>query len=263
MRIFPKIFKKNKKNQDASNIETFTISLKKINRRKNISNSFSNHKMKHSFNSLQIDRSQKLIPKKIAHFSCDLYPNLNQLKNKIIPICDELMDGNLEQIKPFPLISTKIIREISPMKHNYGLIFLAIHWSETLLLLEHKENWRKIYALVATIHLISILDQKQLLSKDELKVLINSLMTLYHQISSSILENSKEYLVNEYQMKEFCENLLDKFNQIGSGEYCNLICTSLLMNFVLNFSDKCSEKLCQYLCIIKKIRNEMKKSEYQ
>jgi hypothetical protein len=196
---------------------------------------------------------------KIKHFGCNLYPYFNQLTGKIINHCDELINEDLEQIASFPLISKKILGEVFSMKPSFGLIALASQWSETLLCLEQQDNRRKIYALVATIHIISVLDKKQILSKDDLKIIICSFITLYSQVFNSILENSKEHFRSEDQMKIFCQNLLEEFNQIGSGEYCNLIYSSLLMNFLHLLPDEFSDNLCQYFCIIKNTKNEMKK----
>jgi hypothetical protein len=262
----------NIQNQAVSETRKLSILSSKKNRRntfpdptpssvrlQNEPNLFLEYQMKSTFDSSQENSSGKIYANNLKKFNCNLFPNINQLKNKIIQICDELINGDLDQIKSFPLISRKILCEIYSIKQSSGLIIFASQWSETLLNLEYKDKWRKIYALIATIHLISGLEKKQLLSNDDLNIIICSFFTLYNQVFNSILENSKDHFVNDYQMKIFCQNLLDDFNRIGSGEYCNLIYSSLLMNFVLSFPDEFSDNLCKNLCVIKSARNNMKK----
>jgi hypothetical protein len=125
--------------------------------------------------------------------------------------------------------------------------------------LEHKENSRKIYALVATIHLMSILQQKQLFSKNDLKIIIDSFTNLYQEVLKSILENAKSHMENEDNMNIFCLNLLDQLNQNGRGELYNYIYSSLLLDFVLSAPDEISDHLCQHLCVSKIKKDRMKK----
>jgi hypothetical protein len=59
-------------------------------------------------------------------------------------------------------------------------------------------------------------------------------------------------------MNIFCLNLLNQLNQIGSGELCSTIYSSLLLDFVLSVPNEFSDHLCQYLCV-PKIEKDRKK----
>lgn len=183
----------------------------------------------------------------------------NQSTQKIASICDELINNDIEQIKSFPTYSKNIAAEIIANISNFESIFFVFRWSDTLSRLKQKNISRKIYGLISTIHLISILQQKQILSNDDLNVIINSFTELYYEVLSSILENAKLYLENENQITEFCFNLLDQLNQIGSGIYCNTIYSSLLLEFVLSVPDELSDIFCQNLFVSKIEKNRMKK----
>jgi flagellin-specific chaperone FliS len=156
------------------------------------------------------------------------------------------------------MISKKIISEIVANTRSFESIFFVFKWSDALLSLEQADISRKIYGLIATLHLISTLRQKQLLSKEDLNVIIDSLTKLYQNALNSILEDAKSHLENEDQIISFCFNLLDQLNQIGSGEYCNIIYSSLLFGFVLSVPNEFSDLFCENLCLSKIEKENMK-----
>lgn len=184
----------------------------------------------------------------------------NQHKQNIMSIFDELIFNDLESIKVFPIISRKLLAEIGENKKNFESVFFVFKWSDTLSLIEQKEFSRKIYALIATLHLMKILEQKHLLSTDTLNVIASSLKSLHQNVFNSILDNIKLHIDDEDQIISFSHNLLDEFNQIGNGEYCNIIFSSLLMKIVLSIPDEYSDKFCQHLCVSTNEKNRMKKA---
>jgi hypothetical protein len=183
---------------------------------------------------------------------------LNKSKQKITFILEKFINDDLEYIVSFPIISKQVLAEIAKDINNFEPVFFVFRWSDIISSLEQKEISRKIYVLVATIHLISTLQQKQLLSKNDLKVIIDSFKKLYQEVLNSILENAKSHLENDYQLNIFCLNLLDQLNQIGRGELCNSIYSSLLLDFILSAPDELSDHLCQHLCVSKINKDRMK-----
>jgi hypothetical protein len=212
-----------------------------------------------SFDSFENNLQEKNLCKSILIRNSICISILNKLKQKIAFILEKFIDDDLEHIISFPVISKKLFTKITKDINNFEPIFFVFRWSDMMSSLDQKENSRKIYALVATIHLILILQQKQLLSKDDLKIIIDSFTKLYQEVLNSILENAKSHFENEDNMNIFCLNLLDQLNQIGHGELCNSIYSSLLLDFVLSAPDEFSDHLCQHLCVSKIEKDIMKK----
>jgi hypothetical protein len=191
--------------------------------------------------------------------SCDNDFSLcNDSNQTITSICDELISDDLEQIKTFPMISKKIISEIVANISSFESIFFVLKRSNTLSSHEQKDTSRKLYGLIATLHLISTLQQKPLLAKEDLNVIIDSLTKLYQNVLNSILEDAKSHFENENQIISFCFNLLDQLNQIGNGEYCNIIYSSLLIGFVLSIPEEFSDLFCENLCVSKIEKKNMR-----
>lgn len=211
-----------------------------------------------SYDSSAFNYQKNIIKSSSLKGSPNCFSCFNQNKLKIKALCDELVNEDLEKIKSFPNISKKILVEIGTNPSNFESIFFVNKWSETLSLLEQKDNSRKIYGLVATLHLMKILQLKQLLSKEDMNVMIDAFTKLYQLFFDSILENSKLHFENDDMMNEYSFTLLNKFNQIGNGEYCSIISSSLILKMVISVPEEFSDKLCKHLCVSTVEKNKMK-----
>jgi hypothetical protein len=218
--------------------------------------SYQTHSLVDSFES---NSQGKHLNKSISSRNSNCISVLNKSKQKITSILEKFINDDLEHIISFPAISKHFLAEIAEDINNFEPIFFVFRWNDIMSSLEQKEISRKIYVLVSTIHLISILQQKQLLSKDDLKVIIFSFKKLYQEVLDSILESAKSHFENEHNMNIFCLNLLNQLNQIGRGELCSSIYSSLLLDFILSSPDEFSDYLCQHLCVSKIEKDRMKK----
>jgi hypothetical protein len=191
-----------------------------------------------SFDSFECNPQEKHLDKNILSRNSNCISILNKSKQKITSILEKFINDDIEHIISFPVISKKLLAKIAEDMNNFEPIFFVFRWSDIMSSLKQKEISRKIYVLVATIHLISTLRQNQLLSKDDPKIIVDSFKKLYDEVLNSILENAKSHLGNEDNVNAFCLNLLDQLNQIGHGKFCNIVYSSLLLGLVFSVSDE-------------------------